>query len=40
MFELVEAGDELKVLDEKHYRLVPASQISSDDLKKMADAAD
>ncbi len=40
MFELVEAGDELKVLDEKHYRLVPASQISADDLKKMADASD
>lgn len=40
MFELVEAGDELKVLDEKHYRLVPASQISADDLKKMADTSD
>lgn len=36
MFELVLANDEIKVLDEKHYRLVPADQISSDDLQTMS----
>ena len=36
MFELVVVGDEIKVLDEKHYRLVPASEIDDDDRKAMA----
>jgi hypothetical protein len=36
MFELVEENDEIKVLDEKQYRLVPASEITPDDLKTMA----
>lgn len=32
MFELAVVGGEVKVLDEKHYQLVPASAISADDL--------
>ncbi|MDR3281307.1 MAG: hypothetical protein LBT23_12455 [Synergistaceae bacterium] len=36
MFELVIDGDEIKVVDEKHYRLVPSSEISSDDLERYA----
>ena len=40
MFELVEDGDELRVLDEKQYRLVPASDINSEDLQKMAAGSD
>jgi hypothetical protein len=36
MFELVEDNDEIKVLDEKQYRLVPSSEITPDDLKTMA----
>jgi HKD family nuclease len=38
MFELVLAGDEIKELDQKHYRLVAASQITKDDLTTMANA--
>lgn len=38
MFELVIADGEIKVLDEKHYRLVPANQITPDDLQTMAKA--
>lgn len=36
MFALVLVGDEVKVVDEKHYRLVPASDISKADLDQMA----
>ena len=32
MFELAIENDEVKVVDEKHYKLVPASKISSEDL--------
>ena len=32
MFELAVEDDEVKVVDEKHYKLVPASEISSADL--------
>ena len=34
MFELVEIDGEIKVIDEKHYRLVPAGQITADDLQR------
>ena len=40
MFELVQDGDEVKVIDEKHYRLVPAGDITADDLATMARASD
>ncbi len=40
MFELVEDGDEVKVVDERHYRLVPAEAISKEDLETMARASD
>ncbi len=33
MFELTQEGDEVKVVEEKHYRLVPADQIGPADLK-------
>lgn len=33
MFELTQEGDEIKVVEEKHYRLVPADQIGPSDLK-------
>lgn len=36
MFELVVVADEVKVADEKHYRLVPACDISKTDLDQMA----
>ena len=36
MFELVAVADEIKVVDEKHYRLVRASEIGGDDLRAMA----
>jgi hypothetical protein len=32
MFELTIENDEVKVVDEKHYKLVPASEISAEDL--------
>ena len=32
MFELAEVEGDIKVADEKHYHLVPSSEISSDDL--------
>ena len=32
MFELLEKDGEIKVVDEKHYQLVPASDITTDDL--------
>lgn len=33
LFELGRSGDEIRIIDERHYRLVPAEQISADDLK-------
>jgi hypothetical protein len=36
MFELVLVGDEVKVVDERHYRLVSADQIEKTDLEQMA----
>jgi hypothetical protein len=33
MFELVASGEEIKVVDEKHYQLVPADEITSEDLR-------
>lgn len=36
MFELVQEGDEIKVAEERHYRLVAASSIGPDDLKMYA----
>ena len=36
MFELYQRGDEIKQRAERHYRLVPADQISKQDLEKMA----
>ncbi|PAW77036.1 MAG: endonuclease [Verrucomicrobia bacterium Tous-C9LFEB] len=33
MFELTAAGDEIKVVDERHYQLVPSDQITATDLK-------
>ncbi len=35
MFEIIVQGENLKVLDERHYRLVPASEITEDDLATM-----
>ncbi|MEO6623342.1 MAG: hypothetical protein ABIN37_00695, partial [Burkholderiaceae bacterium] len=40
MFELTVIEGAIKVVDEKHYQLVPASAISSDDLKSYANCAD
>jgi hypothetical protein len=40
MFELVQDGDEVKVVDEKHYRLVAADAISREDLETMARSSD
>jgi len=33
MFELAPVDDEIKVIEEKHYKLLPADQISKEDLK-------
>jgi hypothetical protein len=33
MFELTLEDDQVRIVDERHYRLVPANQISTDDLK-------
>jgi hypothetical protein len=40
MFELIEDGDEIKVVDEKHYRLVAADSITPEDLATMAQSSD
>ena len=40
MFSLAEYEGDIQVLDEKHYRLVPANQISADDLEFARNAAD
>jgi hypothetical protein len=39
MFELIPENDELRVLDEKHYRLVPGDAITKHDLETMAGTA-
>jgi hypothetical protein len=36
LFELALQGDEVKVVEERHYKLVPADQIGIDDLKLYA----
>jgi hypothetical protein len=33
LFELALQGEDVKIAEEKHYRLVPSDQISADDLK-------
>jgi hypothetical protein len=33
LFELALQGEDVKILEEKHYKLVPSDQISADDLK-------
>jgi hypothetical protein len=40
MFELMQEGDDIKVVDEKHYRLVPADAITKEDLETMARSSD
>jgi hypothetical protein len=40
LFELTLEDGAIKVVDEAHYRLVPAEQISRDDLKAYAARAD
>lgn len=35
MFELTVAEDKVQIVEEKHYKLVPASEISSEDLERM-----
>ncbi|MEX2261797.1 MAG: hypothetical protein WD696_07585 [Bryobacteraceae bacterium] len=36
MFELTVQGDEVKILEEKHYRLVPSNEIGEEDLRLYA----
>lgn len=36
MFELTVKDSEIRVIDERHYRLVPARGISADDLRQYA----
>jgi hypothetical protein len=36
MFELAESEGDIRVVEEKHYRLVPASEITPEDLKGIA----
>ncbi len=33
LFELGQSGDDVRIVEERHYRLVPGEQISSDDLR-------
>lgn len=40
MFELTVQDGDIKVVDEKHYQLVPASSITSDDLRLYAEHGD
>ncbi|MBU9292116.1 endonuclease [Burkholderia multivorans] len=40
MFELTVEDDEVKVVDEKHYQLVPATDISAEDLRNYATRGD
>ena len=37
LFELTRSDDEIRVVDQKHYVLVPASEISADDLRRYND---
>jgi hypothetical protein len=39
MFELTQDDGEMRVVDEKHYRLVPSDQISPSDLKSYSKSA-
>ena len=34
MFELLEEGGDIKVVDEKHYQLVPSSSITPEELMR------
>lgn len=36
MFELTVQGDEVKVMEERHFRLVPSEEIEEDDLRRYA----
>jgi hypothetical protein len=36
LFELAMQNDEVKVVEERHYKLVPADQIGDDDLRLYA----
>lgn len=40
MFELAERDAEIRIVDEKHYRLVPAADISGDELRRIAERCD
>jgi hypothetical protein len=33
LFELVMQGDDVRIAEERHYKLVPSDQISAEDLK-------
>jgi hypothetical protein len=33
LFELALQGDDVKIAEERHYKLVPSDQITADDLK-------
>ena len=37
MFEVTMDGDEIKVVQERHYRLVPAAEVTPDDLLRYRD---
>jgi hypothetical protein len=39
MFELTVVGEKVRILEERHYKLVPASEISAEDLEAMRRAA-
>ena len=39
MFEVAPDQDEIKVVQEKHYRLVPASDVTSEDLLRYRNSA-
>lgn len=39
MFELTVAGDEIKIVEERHYKLVPRADITAEDLKNYANRA-
>jgi len=40
MFELMIADDRVQIVEEKHYKLVPASEISREDLERMRSQAE
>jgi hypothetical protein len=33
LFELRQSGDDIRIAEERHYKLVPADQITRDDLR-------